>query len=71
MAKAKDPVSGDEVDSDEVDSDEVDRAVSETVSGAGQTDPSKGTKYFHNGQWYYFSSIDSRVRFMAAPEKYV
>ena len=66
MAKAKDPVSGDEVDSDE-----VDRAVSETVSGAGQTDPSKGTKYFHSGQWYYFSSIDSRVRFMAAPEKYV
>lgn len=65
MAKVRDPVTGDEVDTDE-----VDRAVSETVSGAGQSDPSKGTKYFHDGRWYYFSSLDSRVRFMAEPDKY-
>ena len=65
MAKVRDPVSGDEVDTDE-----VDRAVSETASGASQSDPSKGTKYFHDGQWRYFSSLDSRVRFMAEPEKY-
>lgn len=65
MAKVQDPVSGDDVDKEE-----VDRAVSETVSGAGQSDPSKGTKYFYNGQWYYFSTLDSRVRFMAEPEKY-
>ncbi len=66
MAKATDPVSGIEIDIDE-----VDRTVGKTVSGAGQTDPSKGTKYFYNGQWYYFANLDSRVRFMAEPEKYV
>ncbi len=65
MAKVLDPVSGEEVDTDE-----VNRAVSETASGAGQSDPDKGTKYFYNGQWYYFASLDSRVRFMAEPEKY-
>ena len=36
-----------------------------------QTDPSNGSKYFYNRQWYYFANLDSRVRFMAAPEKYV
>ena len=65
MAKATDPVSGIEVDTDE-----VNRTVGQTVSGAGQTDPSKGTKYLYNGTWYYFANLDSRVKFMAAPEKY-
>ena len=36
----------------------------------GQSGPSKGTKYFHNGEWYYFFSLDARVRFMAEPDKY-
>lgn len=66
MAKVKDPVCGAEIDADG-----VNRKVASTSSGAGQTDPTAGTKQFHDGVWYYFDSLDCRVRFMADPESYI
>ncbi len=35
-----------------------------------EIDPSKGTKRFHNGTWYYFDSLDCRMRFVSNPDEY-
>jgi YHS domain-containing protein len=61
-----DPVCGKEVDTDAVNS-HVDR----TTSGAPESDPSKGTKRFHEGVWYYFDSLACRMRFVSNPDEYV
>ena len=66
MAKMRDPVCGAEVDTDEINA-----TVGEMRSGAAETDPTKGTKRFHNGEWYYFDTLDCRVRFMADPDSFL
>ncbi len=41
-----------------------------TAHGAPETDPSKGTRQFHDGRWYYFDSLECRSKFLAHPESY-
>jgi YHS domain-containing protein len=43
----------------------------ETVHGAREVDPTKGTRQFHSGKWYYFDSLECRSKFMARPESYL
>ena len=66
MAIFKDPVCGAEVDTDAVNA-----HVSSSRSGAPETDPTKGTKRFHEGEWYYFDNLDCRMKFVSEPEKYI
>ncbi len=48
-----------------VDEAAVRAATSQTTFGAREVDPSKGTRQFHDGQWYYFDSLQCRSKFMA------
>ncbi|MDA0365392.1 MAG: hypothetical protein O3B31_12475 [Chloroflexi bacterium] len=66
MAIVKDPVCGTEVDTDAVNA-----TVGNTTSGAPETDPSKGTKRFHEGQWFYFHNLDCRMKFVSEPGRYL
>lgn len=62
----KDVVCGKEVDADLIDS-----GVSTVFGGAPQTEPSYGTKRFHDGKWYYFCSMACRQKFIASPTGYI
>ena len=66
MANAIDPVCGAEVDQDAVNA-----GSGQVAGGAPESDPSKGTKRFHDGKWYYFDSLDCRMKFVSEPEKYL
>jgi len=46
-------------------------AVGQTSSGANEIDPTKGTKRFWDGRWYYFDSLACRSRFEASPDEFV
>lgn len=43
----------------------------ETAHGALEVDPTKGTRQFHGGKWFYFDSLECRSKFMARPEIYL
>ncbi|HKT72244.1 MAG TPA: hypothetical protein VJQ47_05095 [Steroidobacteraceae bacterium] len=62
----KDPVCGKDVNDQKID-------AGEAVAGSGApvTDPSFGTKRFHEGQWHYFCSMSCRQRFIANPARYL
>ncbi len=45
--------------------------VGQTSSGAKEIDPTKGTKRFRGGQWYYFDSLACRSRFEASPDEFI
>ncbi len=63
---ARDPVCGKEVD------EAAARAITgETRYGAPEVDPTKGTRRFHEGVWYYFDSLDCRSKFLASPDTYI
>jgi len=62
----KDPVCGKEVDDQK-----VDQGDTLGVGGASVTDPSFGTKRFHQGKWYYFCSMACRQRFIGSPARYL
>ena len=48
------------------------RAVTgQTAHGADEVNTQKGTRMFHNGQWYYFDTLDCRSKFVASPEAYL
>ena len=63
---AVDPVNGVEVDEAAARS-----TTGQTQHGANEVDPAKGTRYFHNGQWFYFSSVENRLKFIANPAAYI
>ena len=44
--------------------------TSQTIHGASEVDPRKGTRHFHGGKWYYFDSLECRSKFMAHPDTY-
>ena len=50
--------------------DEFDREAGRTASGAVELDPTRGTKRFWGGQWYYFDSLACRSKFESAPNSY-
>jgi YHS domain-containing protein len=62
----KDPVCGRDVDTDA-----MERPVSAIDAGAPEIDPTKGTKRFHDGQWYYFHDLACRMKFVSSPEQYL
>jgi YHS domain-containing protein len=48
------------------------RATSgQTAHGAAEVDPSKGTRSFYDGKWYYFDSLACRSSFVVNPKTYV
>ena len=49
----------------QVDEAAVRAATSQTAFGAAEVDPAKGTRQFHDGQWYYFDTLECRAKFMA------
>ena len=60
------PVCGSEID------EEAARAeTGQTAYGAVEVDPTKGTRRFHDGHWYYFDTLDCRSKFMASPDTYL
>ena len=63
---AIDPVCGIEIDLDQ-----AREQVGETLHGAAEVDPKKGTRAFHDGQWYYFHSADCRSKFLFSPDSYL
>lgn len=65
MAIVKDPVCGRELDTDE-----MNRAVGAVPGGAPEVNPSRGTRRYHEGKWYYFCSLACRSKFMAGPTQY-
>lgn len=66
MAIVKDPVCGREIDTDV-----MNQTVGAIPAGAPEVDPAKGTKRFHDGSWYYFDSLECRMRFVSNPEAYI
>jgi YHS domain-containing protein len=55
----------------EVNADAINEHVGKVAGGAGQTDPGHGTKWFHDGRWIYFCSVDCRRQFMAEPARFM
>lgn len=55
----------------EVNAAAVDTPVGMVRAGAGETDPTAGTKRFWEGKWYYFCSQACRLRFVATPDEYI
>ena len=66
MAMIKDPVCGVDVDADAINS-----HVGSTRSGVPESDPLKGTKRFHEGEWFYFHNLECRMKFISNPEAYL
>jgi YHS domain-containing protein len=66
MAIVKDLVCGRDVDAGAVDG-----GVSQVAAGAPETDPSAGTKRYHEGKWYYFHSMECRMKFMTEPDRFL
>lgn len=66
MRMVIDPVSGEEIDADEINA-----VVGSINAGAGETDPEKGTKRFHDGTWYYFANLTNRMAFVSNPDLYI
>ena len=66
MAIVHDPVCGRELDTDE-----MNRPVGSVPGGAPEVDPTKGTRRFHEGEWYYLCSLDCRNKFLSNPDIFV
>jgi YHS domain-containing protein len=62
----RDPVCGREVDPHH-----IDRIVRRLPNGAGETDPTAGTKRYHDRRWYYFCSLSCRQRFASDPDQFL
>ena len=66
MPMVKDPVCGRELNTED-----LEQSVGSIAAGAPEVDPAKGTKRFHDGQWYYFHNLDCRMKFVSRPEAYI
>ena len=53
-----------------VDEDAAKQTSGFTAHGAKETDPSRGTRQFHDGQWVYFDSLECRSKFLRSPESF-
>ena len=66
MPLVKDPVCGRELNTED-----LEQSVGAIPAGAPEVDPSKGTKRFHEGTWYYFHNLECRMKFVSNPEAYI
>jgi YHS domain-containing protein len=46
------------------------QATGLTAHGANETDPTKGTRQFHDGKWVYFDNLECRAKFLRSPDQY-
>ncbi len=46
-------------------------STGQTKHGASEVDPTRGTRQFHNGKWYYFDTLECRSKFMARPDTFL
>ncbi len=53
-----------------VDEQAAKQASGMTAFGAKETDPSRGTRQFHDGKWVYFDTLDCRNKFLRSPESF-
>ena len=51
--------------------DELDTPVGETMAGSPELDPTRGTKRYWEGVWYYFCGLVCRSRFDSRPSDYM
>lgn len=49
----------------------ADTKTGETAFGAREVDPTKGTRQFHDGEWYYFDKLMCRTKFNLSPARYL
>ncbi|MCH8898001.1 MAG: YHS domain-containing protein [Chloroflexi bacterium] len=62
----KDPVCGKDIDESDARA-----STGQTAHGASEVDPNMGTRSFHDGQWYYFCTLECRTKFLTAPNTYI
>ena len=51
-------------------SETLDTPVGKTVAGTPELDPTRGTKRYWDGVWYYFDTLSCRSRFDSSPANY-
>ena len=54
-----------------IDLEDAETKTGETAIGAKEVDPSKGTRQFHDGIWYYFDTLNCRSKFTVSPQRYL
>ena len=54
-----------------IDIEGADSKTGETAFGAKEVDPSKGTRQFHDGEWYFLCSLGCRTKFTMSPQRYL
>jgi YHS domain-containing protein len=54
-----------------IDIDGAENKTGETAFGAKEIDPTKGTRQFHEGEWYYFDTLNCRTKFTVSPQRYL
>lgn len=52
-------------------SEELDIPVGMTVAGSPELDPTRGTKRYWEGVWYYFCGLVCRSKFDSTPSEFI
>ncbi len=55
----------------EISKEDINAPVGQIPAGAPETDPRAGTKRFYQGAWYYFCSLECRLKFTATPDDFI
>ena len=50
---------------------DVDAVTGHVPGGAPERGSGRGAKRFYRGRWYYFCSLECRLKFMATPDDFI
>ncbi|HCV00757.1 MAG TPA: hypothetical protein DGL25_06095 [Dehalococcoidia bacterium] len=50
---------------------DVDAVTGQVPGGAPELGSGNGAKRFYQGLWYYFCSLECRLKFMATPDEFI
>ena len=50
---------------------DVDAVTGHVPGGAPERASGTGAKRFYQGRWYYFCSLECRLKFMATPDEFI
>ena len=50
---------------------DVDAVTGHVPGGAPERGSGTGAKRFYKGRWYYFCSLECRLKFMATPDEFI
>lgn len=50
---------------------DVDAVTGHVPGGAPERGSGTGAKRFYRGRWYYFCSLECRLKFMATPDEWI